>query len=44
MFMRSPALAIREAKWIDGGQVEPGRISLTPPGDGLWMASIRVLA
>jgi hypothetical protein len=33
---------VHEGKWIDGGQVEPGRVSLKTPGDGLWMAMIRV--
>ncbi len=32
---------LREDDWIDGGQVEPGRVSLKTPGDGLWVAMIR---
>jgi hypothetical protein len=31
---------MRDAKWIEGEEVEPGRISLQTPGDGLWMAMI----
>jgi hypothetical protein len=26
---------LHEGKWIDGGRVDPGRISLQTPGDGL---------
>ncbi len=33
-------MKMHENKWIDAGQVEPGRVSLRPPGDGLWMALI----
>jgi len=33
---------VHKGKWIDGGQVEPGRVSLKTPGDGLWMAMILV--
>lgn len=31
-------LNMREGTWIDGARVEPDRISLKPPADGLWMA------
>lgn len=33
-------MKMHENKWIDAGQVEPGRISLKTPSDGLWMALI----
>jgi hypothetical protein len=33
---------VHEGKWIDAGQVQPGRIALKTPDDGLWMAMIRV--
>jgi hypothetical protein len=33
---------MHKGEWIDGGRIEPGRISLETPGDGLWMALIRV--
>jgi hypothetical protein len=33
---------VHEGKWIDAGKVQPGRITLQTPGDGLWMAMIRV--
>jgi hypothetical protein len=32
---------MHQGEWIDGGRIEPGRISLKTPGDGLWMALIR---
>ncbi len=32
---------LHEGKWIDGGQVEPGRITLQTPGKGYWVAMIR---
>ncbi|MDI6451657.1 DUF6298 domain-containing protein [Anaerobaca lacustris] len=31
-----------DGEWIDGGRVEPGRVSLKTPEDGLWMALIQV--
>jgi len=31
---------MREGKWINGGRIEPGRISVQTPGDGLWMAIV----
>ncbi len=31
---------LHDGKWIDGGRVEPGRIVLKTPSDGLWMAKI----
>lgn len=32
---------MHKGEWIDGGRIEPGRIFLETPGDGLWMALIR---
>jgi hypothetical protein len=31
---------LHEGKWIDGGEVEPGWISLQTPGPGQWLAMI----
>jgi len=31
---------MHEGKWINGGRIEPGRISVQTPGDGLWMALV----
>ncbi len=31
-----------DGKWIDAGPIEPGRVSLKPSEDGLWMALIQV--
>jgi hypothetical protein len=31
---------VNEGKWIDGGQVEPGTITLKTPGEGYWLALI----
>jgi hypothetical protein len=33
---------MREGKWIDNGQVEPGQIFVKPPEAGFWMALIQV--
>jgi hypothetical protein len=32
---------VHEGKWIDGGQVEPGTITLKTPDEGYWLALIR---
>ena len=31
---------MHEGKWISGGRIKPGRISVQTPGDGLWMALV----
>jgi hypothetical protein len=30
-------MSMHDDKWIDGGRIEPGRVSLKTPADGLWM-------
>lgn len=32
---------VHEGKWIDAGPIEPGRVSLKTPADGLWMALLQ---
>ncbi|MBN1513366.1 MAG: hypothetical protein JXB13_15220 [Phycisphaerae bacterium] len=42
--LRGPAqlrwMNVQEGTWIEGGRIDPGRISLKTPDDGLWMALI----